>query len=72
MTTVPFIQRRDGGEFTFVVNSQQYKITADSPKAAMTEMNRTVMAKLAQGPFAWMDHPGQPNTWYAASGNFFD
>jgi|CryBogDrversion2_10_1035300.scaffolds.fasta_scaffold140972_1 hypothetical protein len=71
MTTVPFIQRRDSGEFTFVVNSQQYKITADSPKAAMTEMNRTVMAKL-QGPFAWMDHPGQLNTWYAASGNFFD
>jgi hypothetical protein len=66
----PFIQRRDSGVFTFIVSDEKFTVTADSPIAAMAEINRREMSKL--GSFAWIDHPDQPNTWYAVEGNFFD
>jgi len=66
-----FMDRKDAGVFTFIVNGREHRIAAASPVAAMMEMNRTGMAK-QQASFAWMDYPGRTDTWYAAAGNFFD
>jgi hypothetical protein len=37
----------------------------------MEWMNRNVMDQLDAHPFAWFDS-AKPNSYYAASGNFFD
>lgn len=58
-------------EFKFLVGKQEYKVKAETAGAAMEYMNRNVMDQLNAHPFAWFDSIA-PNSFYAASGNFFD
>tara|TARA_R110000823_G_C15672845_1_gene473338 strand:- start:418 stop:606 length:189 start_codon:yes stop_codon:yes gene_type:complete len=57
--------------FTFKVGDKEYNVKAESKVNAMVWMNRNVMDKISANPFAWFDG-AQSNSFYAASGNFFD
>jgi hypothetical protein len=58
-------------EFKFKVGTKEYKVKAVTAGDAMEYMNRNVMDQLNAHPFAWFDSLA-PNSYYAASGNFFD
>lgn len=58
-------------EYNFKVGKKHYRVKAETAGHAMEWMNRNVMDKLNAHPFAWFDG-AKPNSYYAASGNFFD
>lgn len=58
-------------EYIFKVGKQEYKVKAETAGDAMQYMNRNVMDFKDAHPFAWFDG-AKPNSYYAASGNFFD
>ena len=57
--------------YYFKVGQEIHKVTAESASHAMQWMNRQVMDQLNQGPWAWMDGV-KTNSYYAASGNYWD
>ncbi len=57
--------------YNFKVGKKDYEVKAESAGHAMEWMNRNVMDQLDAHPFAWFDS-SKPNSYYAASGNFFD
>ena len=57
--------------YYFTVGKQVHKVIAESRGHAMQWMNRQVMDKLNQGPWAWMDGV-KTNSYYAVGGNFWD
>jgi hypothetical protein len=57
--------------YYFTVGTETHKVIAESRGHAMQWMNRQVMDKLNMGPWAWMDSV-QPNSYYAAGGNYWD
>jgi hypothetical protein len=57
--------------YYFKVGEKEYKVKAESASHAMQWMNRQVMDKLNQGPWAWMDGV-KTNSYYAAGGNYWD
>jgi hypothetical protein len=57
--------------YQFKVNNVVHEVEAPSAGDAMQYMNRNVMDQLGIYSFAWMDSV-QPNSYYAAAGNFWD